>query len=349
MPLSIVIPTHNQAPELRKHLPAILEQDYEDYEVIVVDIASTDETREVLEELGLRFPALRHSGTPATARDISLERLALTLGIRAAKHEWVVITHANCQPASPLWLKTLSQHMTEDKGIVLGVAKYDEERHTWFDYKVSFFRLWNTLANLRHIRSGHAAVRADGCNLALRRSLFLSEDGFGDHLNLLTGTEELLINRLSTAKNTTVCDSPDAIVIEDRMTASRLWKKHRIFYMETRRHQRHTFIYRTRQNLRLLTPWLLLCALCALWPSLHHFFPEEDLAVGIITGLVFILFFIAVGVWINRWNCAAHVIGYKRNYFITLPLFTFSLPFWNLSACLSHRFAPESEFRKKFV
>ena len=243
----------------------------------------------------------------------------------------------------------MSQQMTEDKGIVVGVAKYDEERHTWFDSKVSFFRLWNTLANLRHVRSGHAAVRADACNLALRRSLFLSKDGLGDHLNLLTGAEELLVNRLSTAKNTAICFSPDAIIIEDRLPARRLWKKHRVFYMETRRHQHHTHLFRFRQNLWLLMPWLLLMVLIALWPLLHHFLPQEDIAVDIITALAIILALVALGVWIGNWNRAAHVIGYERNYYLTLPLFTLELPFWNLSALLSHRLSSKTDFYKKFV
>ena len=224
MPLSIIIPAHNQAPELQRHLPAIMEQDYDDFEVIVVDMSSTDETMKVLEDMELQYPSLRHTCTPSTARDISLERLALTLGFRSAKHEWMVVTHADCRPATSQWLRCMAEAVVEEKEILVGVAKYDEQRHTWFDYKVGFYRLWNTLANLRHIRGGHAAVRADGCNVGLRRSFILSQDGFGDHLNLLTGAEELLVNRLSTAKNTVVCDSTDAIVIEDRLPARRLWK-----------------------------------------------------------------------------------------------------------------------------
>lgn len=348
-PLSIVIPTQDQASELRTHLPAIMEQDYDDFEVIVVDMASTDQTKDVLEELELRYPSLRHTRTPSTARDISLERLALTLGIRSARHEWVVITHANCQPATPQWLQTLSQQMTEDKSIVLGVAKYDEQHHTWFDNKVAFFRLWNTFANLSHTRRGHAAVRADGCNLALRRSLFLNKNGLGDHLNLLTGAEELLVNRLSTPTNTAICNSPDAIVIEDHLPDRRLWKKSRVFYIETRRHQHHTLLYRFRQNLLLLTPWVLLVALAATWPLLHHFLPGEDIAAAIITALVSLLVITAIGVWINRWNFAAHAIGYERNHYLTIPLFTLELPFWHLGARLAHRFASKTDFYKKFV
>ena len=346
MPLSVVIPTHNQAQDLQRHLPAILDQDYDDFEVIVVDMASTDETKDVLEHLELLYPNLRHSHTPATARDISLERLALTLGIRTARYEWVVITHPNCRPLTSQWLHTLSTQMKDGKDIIVGVAKYDEERQTWFDYKVGFFRLWHTLANLDHIREGHPAVRADGCNLAVRKSLFLNKDAFSNHLNLLTGAEELLVNHLSNSHNTAVVTTKDAMVIEDHLPSKRLWKKQRVFYMETRRHQQNASLYRAKQNLRLLFPWLVFITLCALWPVLACFYPQEEIAISLITGLVIM---VLTGVWIRNCNRAAYAIGYEHRYVLTRLLFTLALPLWNFSAWLTYLFSPKTEFCKKFV
>ena len=347
--ISVVIPAHNQAPELKEHLPSVLAQDYEVFEVIVVDMASTDETKDILEAMELRYPNLRHTRTPSSARDISLDRLALTLGIRTAKYEWVVITHANCAPVTHRWLLSMSKAMQEHKDIVIGTAKYDEQRSTWFDYQVGFFRLWHTLVNIDHILSRNVAVRADGCNVALRRSLFLSKNGLGNHLNLLTGAEELLINQLSTSRNVAVAEAPEAIVVEDRLPERRLWKQHRVFYMETRRHQRQAMLFRTKQHLRLLLPWLLLAILALLWPTLHHFHPDEELAVGIITGLVSLIILILIGVWIRGFNHRARAIGYERSYFLTAPLFSLLIPLWNVSAWLTYLFSPRTEFRKKFV
>ena len=348
-PFSIIIPTHNQAPELKTHLPLVLEQDYSDFEVIVVDMASTDETKQVLENLELEYPALRHTITPATARDISLERLALTLGIRTAKHDWVIITHANCQPATSQWLQIFGQAAVEGKEILVGVAKYDEQRRSWFNYKTSFFRLWNTQANLQHIRSGHAAVRADGCNIALRRSLFLSKNGFDNHLNLLSGAEELLVNRLSTASNTAVVSNPEAIVVEDVLPERRLWKKHRVFYMETRRHQKNATPYRTKTNLKQWLPWLLILVPGSLWPVLNYLHPDENVAISIVMGLGFLLTLIILGAWANSFSHRAQAIGYRRSYLFPFLLFAFALPLWNLSALLSYHLSPKKEFRKKFV
>lgn len=348
-PLSIVIPAHNQARELRCHLPRILEQDFDDFEVIVVDVASTDETKDVLELLELSHPRLRHTHTPASARDISLERLALSLGFRTARHEWVVLTRADCEPASPHWLERISEVASSDKSIILGAAKYDEQHHTWFDTKVSYFRIHNTIANLRHIQDGYPAVRSDECNMAIRRSLFLETDGFGRHINLLTGAAELLVNSLSTSTNTAVVTSPEAIVVQDRMPAKRLWLKHRTFYMETRRYQRNAFYYRLKQNLKMALPWLMFLCIVGFWPVITILEVPQTTPLWILTGLLALLWLIVAIYSIVSFNRTASELGYQRKFYLSLPILSLSLPIWNTLSWFRHRIKPKNEFRKKFV
>lgn len=348
-PLSIVIPAHNQAGELRRHLPRILEQEFDDFEVIVVDIASTDETKDVLEILELSHSQLHHTHTPASARDISLERLALTLGFRAARHEWVVLTRADCEPATSHWLAHISEAAEKDKSIILGAAKYDEQRHTWFDTKVAYFRLQNTLANLSHVRDGYPAVRADECNVAMRRSLFLQSEGFGQHTNLLTGAVELLVNRLSTPTNTIVMTTPEAIVIQDRMPAKRLWMKHRTFYMETRRYQQHATYYRFKQNLSMIMPWLMLLCIIGFWPLVMYYNVPQTEPLWILMALLLLLMFIITAYNTSSFNRIAREMGYRHQFYFSFPLLSLSLPIWNVLSWFRHRFTPKNEFRKKFV
>ena len=98
-PLSVILCARNEADNLRKILPAILEQDYPQFEVIVINDASTDETEDVLGYMEEKYPHLYHSFTPDSARYISHKKLALTLGIKASKHDWLVFTETNCMPA----------------------------------------------------------------------------------------------------------------------------------------------------------------------------------------------------------------------------------------------------------
>lgn len=317
--------------------------------MIVVDIASTDETKDVLETLELSHSQLRHTHTPASARDISLERLALTLGFRAARHEWVVITRADCEPATPHWLTHISEAANTDKSIILGAAKYDEQRRTWFDTKVAYFRLYNTLANMCHVQDGYPAVRADECNIALRRSLFMQAEGFGQQINLLTGAAELLVNRLSTPTNTTVITAPEAIIIQDRLSAKRLWLKHRTFYMETRRYQKNATYYRFKQNLSMMFPWLMLLVIVGFWPLVMYYNVPQTGALWILMALLLLLMFIITAYNASSFNRIAREMGYRRQFYFSFPLLTLSLPIWNTLSWFRHRFTPKNEFRKKFV
>ena len=99
-PLSVVICARNESENLRRNLPTILKQDYPDFEVIVINDGSTDESEDLLSALEEEYPNLYHSFTPDSARYISRKKLALTLGIKASKHDWLVFTEADCAPVS---------------------------------------------------------------------------------------------------------------------------------------------------------------------------------------------------------------------------------------------------------
>ena len=115
-PLSVILCARNEAENLRKILPAILEQDYPQFEVIVINDASTDETEDILGIMEEKYPHLYHSFTPESARYISHKKLALTLGIKASKHDWLVFTETNCMPASNQWVKLMARNFTPQRG-----------------------------------------------------------------------------------------------------------------------------------------------------------------------------------------------------------------------------------------
>lgn len=121
-PLSVILRARNEAENLRKILPAILEQDYPQFEVIVINDASTDDTEDILGVMEEKYPHLYHSFTPESARYISHKKLALTLGIKASKHDWLVFTETNCMPASNQWLKLMARNFTPQTQIVLGLS-----------------------------------------------------------------------------------------------------------------------------------------------------------------------------------------------------------------------------------
>ena len=114
--MSVIITAADQEEMLAKHLPHILEQEYPDFEVIVVDDNSKDDTKELLERLCRQYPNLYMTHTSDSIRYVSHKKLALTLGIKAAKKEWLVFTEANCYPTTSQWLLEIIRRVQRHKG-----------------------------------------------------------------------------------------------------------------------------------------------------------------------------------------------------------------------------------------
>lgn len=255
--ISVIVTTHNQAEALSRNLPSLLEQDYPDYEVIVVDIASSDETAHALETMEYEYQHLRHTSTPASARDISLERLAITLGIRSAHGTWIVLMTADSAPTSPFWLRGIAEETKDWRTLLIGTTSYDGKTSR----TIQFEQLWETILTYSHIRRGKAALLPLPCNVALRRTAFAEAGGFGADLELRHGAVELLANRISKPRSTAYLLTPQTLVRHDAPTSKAVWQYNIIGRMSTLRHARHTCRLAIVETILLIQPWLLIIAL----------------------------------------------------------------------------------------
>ena len=342
-PVSIIITAHEQCDVLRRHLPAFLEQDYpDDFEVIVVDMNSSDDTVGMLEGLQLRHPHLHVIQLPDSARDVSPIRLALTLGIRSANNEWLVLTQADCIPASPLWLSRMMATGEErpETQIVLGQSRF-VDGHGWHGLRCRFFRARQQWLHLHHALR-HGAYRCDGTNLCYRRSLFFEHRGFADHANLLTGATDIMVNHHSTAQNTAVCTQPEAIILQDTPRNPDWWSRERLFFMETRRHFRHTFGYRCTYALCAILPWV--CTLLMTASVVLGLIYQQWLAVGLaLAGWLLCMAYCTTG--FNRYLKS---IG-EPPIILALPLLLHLVLCWDTSAWVRWLFTDKHIFKKRFI
>lgn len=256
---SIVIPCYNTAEALEANLPAFLEQRFDDYEVIVVDEASTDDTSLILQRLEAQYSHLRHTFVPDTARYVSRIKLAVTLGVRAARAPWIVLTTPDACPRNELWLATLAQHFSDEADFVLGCATYAE---TAGAKRAVYERLRRQLMLYRAARSG-AAIGADRANMALRRGWFLANKGYADSLTSPLGEDDLLIAAMSRSGRTALAVTSDAVV-EEAFPGKAALRDARIYRREVMRHwspRGRRFLF--REGAASLSAYvLLLAALC---------------------------------------------------------------------------------------
>ncbi len=227
-PVSVIICARNEEANLRANLPLVLEQDYPDFEVIVVDDASTDGTADLLRDFRQQYPHLRTSSIKPNVHISKGKKLALTVGIKAARHEWILLTDADCRPAGRQWLSLMQRNFSGDTGIVLGYGGYRRRRgllNLVIRYDAFFIALQYfgfALAGLPYMGVGR--------NLAYRREIFFRNKGFASHYDLASGDDDLFINEVARNEPVRIEIRAEAHTISDPKRSWRDW------YYQKRRH-----------------------------------------------------------------------------------------------------------------
>jgi biofilm PGA synthesis N-glycosyltransferase PgaC len=201
-PVSVIICARNEADNLEKYLPAVLSQQYPEYEVIVVDDASTDETDMVLKRLMAQYPNLRTTAIRADKKFTHGKKLAVTIGIKAAKHDIMAFIDADCEPAGDQWLKGMVSGLQDKKQIVLGYGGYTSQKGLLNKY-IRYDTLIIAMQYLSFAISGFPYMGV-GRNMVYRKSFFNKTAGFSRHIHLLSGDDDLFVNENANRQNTAV-------------------------------------------------------------------------------------------------------------------------------------------------
>ncbi len=228
VPVSVVVCAHDEVGNLKELVPLLLAQDYTEFEVIIVNDRSNDGTFDYLLEETKLHPRLRMVDIKTTPERVNGKKYGLTLGIRAATHEWILLTDADCRPRSNRWIHAMSAHFTEGTSFVLGFSPY--LRNNGF---VNLFVRFETLVTaLQYFAFGWMKnpYMGVGRNMAYRKSLFLDQKGFNNFLHVTGGDDDLFVNMHARGRNTKLEIRADSQVYSLPKTT---WKT---FYQQKVRH-----------------------------------------------------------------------------------------------------------------
>jgi len=212
-PISVIISTERSNQDLHRFLSNILEQEYPEFEVIVVTDRISDADEDTLKRLKFNYPHLYSTHVPDDTRNISRKKLALTLGIKAAKYDKLLFTESDSHIRTKDWISLMARHFSNKKTIVLGFSALENatglfRRYKAYDYFISNLQMIS-LALFNHPYAGN------GRNLAYTKTHFLERKGFVKYRILHQGEDDLFVNEIATGGNTAVELSPASVTVTE--------------------------------------------------------------------------------------------------------------------------------------
>ncbi len=205
--ISVIVCAKNEAENLKLFIPLIANQDYSNFEIVLVNDASIDNTLNVMEDLANKYDNIKIVDVENNEAFWANKKYALTLGIKASKYDYLIFTDADCKPVSKHWIKEISSNFSNQKTIVLGYGGYKKIKNSFLNKLIRFETLLTAIQYFSYAKFGLPYMGV-GRNLAYRKDEFYNVNGFIDHMDINSGDDDLFINNIATNDNTEVCYTP---------------------------------------------------------------------------------------------------------------------------------------------
>jgi glycosyltransferase involved in cell wall biosynthesis len=242
-PVSVVICTRDEAHNLENNLPTVLTQTYPTtHEVVVVNDNSFDDTKYFLEELQKVFKHLNPITLTQEAKHIPGKKWPLSVGIKSSKYEVMLLTDADCRPASEWWIQKMQDAYHDGKELILGYGAYDKKPGLlnklvrWETYQTAVQYMSYTLAGIPYMGVGR--------NISYRKDLFYRVKGFSSLNHIPGGDDDLFVNKVATKENTAIVLDPDAFTISQPPASFSQWWRQKARHYSTAKYYKpvHKFL-----------------------------------------------------------------------------------------------------------
>jgi len=290
-PVSVIICAKDEADNLAKNLPFIYQQNFPKFEVVLIDDRSIDNTWEVMDDYRQKYPfktRIVRVDFTENPRFIANKKYALTLGIKAAKYDRLLFTDADCRPASNHWIHKITSSLKDEKQLVLGIGKYKAST-SFLNKLIRFETLQTSMQYISYALSGMPYMGV-GRNLAYTKDLFFGNNGFYNHIDVLSGDDDLFVNEVANKENTAICLSTDSFTIS---SPKKKWKE---WIYQKRRHITTASHYKLKHRLLLSFYYLSII----LFYFSAFFLLINNYRINIVLGLI-ILRYIFVIYFQNLW------------------------------------------------
>jgi len=272
-PISVVICARNEARTLEELVPLLMQQDHRAFEVVVVNDRSDDDTWEILQWMKPRYPLLKPVNIQADERFNYGKKIALGVGVRSASHPHVLLTDADCVPASKDWIALMAAGFRDGRSIVIGHSPYAASPGLGSVLE----RYDGAIKAMQFMGFAQAGVpyMGVGRNLGYAADVFFGASGPRGHNRLMSGDDDLLINEAARKGNTAVVADPRSFMTTRPTPDLPTWIRRK------RRHYTTAVHYRFGHQVLLM---LLPLARMAFWAALALLLVKQrwlEAAIGI--------------------------------------------------------------------
>ncbi|MBJ7879079.1 glycosyltransferase [Gelidibacter salicanalis] len=243
-PISVIVCAKNEAKNLSNFLPFILDQEYPNFELVLINDRSNDSTLRVMEAFKANHSNIKIVNVKNIEAFWGNKKYALTLGIKAATHNHFLFTDADCKPVSKQWISEMSSHFSREHQLVLGYGAYTKVKKSILNKLIRFETVMTAIQYFSYSKLGNPYMGI-GRNMAYTKTLFFEARGFMDHMNIKSGDDDLFVNQIGDARNTTICLSKDSF------TESLAKETYRDWIIQKRRHVSTATHYKTKHKAAL--------------------------------------------------------------------------------------------------
>jgi glycosyltransferase involved in cell wall biosynthesis len=285
--ISVIVCAKNEDKNLKRFLPSILSQDYPNFEIVLINDASNDDTLEVMEAFSHQHPNIKIVDVKNTEAFWGNKKYALTLGIKASKYNHLLFTDADCEPVSKDWIREMSSHFNNEKSIVLAYGAYRKIQKSFLNKLIRFETLITAVHYFSFAYQG-VPYMGVGRNLAYTKEEFFKANGFISHIKVRSGDDDLFINQIASRTNTAICFSKESFTESIPETTFKDW------FNQKRRHISTANYYKLKHKIMLgfiyasnflfwLFAFLLLVTL-HIWPAVIALFLLKIIIQYIVIG-----------------------------------------------------------------
>ena len=267
-PVSVVIAAHNEYNHLKENLPSILEQDYPNFEVVIVNHASNDDTDSLLKEFSQKYTGLKVITIEQDLNFFHGKKFPLSIGIKSAANEVLLLTDADCKPASSLWIQKMAANYNNKVEVVLGYGPYKTEKG-FLNRLIRYDTFIVAMQYLSFAIRGFPYMGV-GRNLSYHKGLFYKQKGFISHYSIASGDDDLFIGAVAKKENTTVELAPESFIYSEPKHIFKAWLNQKKRHMSTGRKYKKKFkLLLGSYGLSLIIFYLALLFLLISWQMLY--------------------------------------------------------------------------------